>query len=93
MNSILNFTDFTWINPPAKFTLGNESLTIITDPETDFWQRTYYGFRNDNGHLFVKEVEGDFTFVVKTDFNAENQYDQCGVFLCKDSDNWVQVLL
>ena len=90
MDGKLNLTEFSWINPPAKFTLENNRLTIITDPETDFWQRTYNGFQNDNGHLFVKQVEGDFSFVVKTDFKAENQYDQCGVILYQASENWVK---
>lgn len=90
INGNLKLTEFFWINPPAKFILGNDLLTIITDPETDFWQRTYYGFQNDNGHLFIKKVDGDFTFVVKTDFEAVNQYDQCGVILYQDSENWVK---
>lgn len=90
MENKLNLSDFKWINTPEKFTLGTDRLTIITDPETDFWQRTYYGFQNDNGHTFVKEVEGDFTFVVKTDFEPCGQYDQCGIILYQDSDNWVK---
>jgi len=86
----LNLLEFTWINPPGKFSLKNDRLTMISDPETDFWQRTYYGFRNDNGHSFIKGIEGDFTFVVKTDFEPVSQYDQCGVFLYHDSENWVK---
>ena len=23
-------------------------VEIVTEPHTDLWQRTYYGFRNDN---------------------------------------------
>jgi uncharacterized protein len=90
MGNKLNLADFKWINTPGKFTLGTDRLTIITDPETDFWQRTYYGFQNDNGHAFVKDVEGDFTFVVKTDFEPVGQYDQCGIILYQDSENWVK---
>ncbi len=89
MNRV-DLSGFFPINPPEKFVLQNDCLTIITDPETDFWQRTYYGFQNNNGHAFVKPVVGDFTFSVKTTFEAVGQYDQCGVILCQDSENWVK---
>ena len=83
-------TDFVWINQPKTFILANDRLTIITDPETDYWQRTYYGFQNDNGHTFLKDIIGDFTFSVNTLFEPVNQYDQCGIILYQDSENWVK---
>jgi len=90
MDKNSNLSEFYWINQPGIFHLETDSLSVITDPETDFWQRTYYGFRNDSGHMFVKELEGDFTFVAKTEFKAVNQYDQCGIILYQDSENWVK---
>jgi uncharacterized protein len=83
-------SDFFWINQPKVFSLENGRLTIVTDPETDYWQRTYYGFQNDNGHTFVKEIEGDFSFTIKTEFEAKNQYDQCGIILYQDDENWMK---
>jgi hypothetical protein len=83
-------SEFTWLNQPRVYFLENDRLTIVTDPETDFWQRTYYGFRNDNGHAFMKEIEDDFTFTVKTGFEAKTQYDQCGIILYQDSENWIK---
>ena len=86
----IRIAGFGWINQPQQFSLENDRLTIITDPKTDFWQRTHYGFRNDNGHAFIQEMDRDFTFAVKTDFKAVNQYDQCGIILYLDPDNWVK---
>jgi len=86
----LNSSEFSWINPPEEFSLENGRLTLMTNPETDFWQRTYYGFRNDNGHAFIRGIDGDFTFAVKADFDPVSQYDQCGVILYQDSENWVK---
>ena len=88
--SKLDLRKFEWMNQPDLFKLENDSLTIITDPETDFWQRTYYGFKNDNGHTFVTEADGDFTFEVKTEYLTVNQYDQCGIILYQDSENWMK---
>ena len=90
MENKLSLSEFTWLNQPRRFSVENDRLTIVTDPETDFWQRTYYGFRNDNGHAFMKEIEGDFTFTVKTEFEAKTQYDQCGIILYQDSENWMK---
>jgi regulation of enolase protein 1 (concanavalin A-like superfamily) len=90
MDANLNFSHFHWLNKPNKFTLSDDQLMIVTDPETDFWQRTHYGFQNDNGHAFLMAKEGDFTFEVKTKYASVNQYDQCGILLYQDSDNWVK---
>lgn len=90
MERQVQFSEFRWLNQPRKFSLENDRLILLTDPETDLWQQTYYGFRNDNAHTFIKEVEGDFTFVVKTEFETKTQYDQCGIILYQDSENWMK---
>lgn len=86
----MNLPGFKWINQPRVFSLESDRLNMITDPETDLWQGTYYGFRNDNAHAFIYEVKGDFTFTVKTAFEAKAQYDQCGLILYEDSENWTK---
>ncbi len=87
----MNPEQFYWINPPQKFTLDNGILKIQTKPETDFWQRTHYGFSKANAPGFLTKIEGDFTFCVKTWFQTKNRYDQCGVLLYIDNENWVKV--
>jgi regulation of enolase protein 1 (concanavalin A-like superfamily) len=49
-----------WVNPPPshRFAAG---LHVETGPRTDFWQRTHYGFRRDDGHVWALLVAGDFT--------------------------------
>jgi hypothetical protein len=65
-------------------------FTLRTQPDTDFWQRTHYGFRRDNGHCLLKPVTGDFAIQVKTTFQPEAQYDQCGLFARVDGENWIK---
>lgn len=78
-----------WIHEPKDFTLEEHKITIKTEPNTDFWQRTYYGFRNDSAPaLLMNMSEPFFTFTVKTEFNSTNRFDQCGVIIYQDSDNW-----
>ena len=78
-----------WAFEPKEYTISDEKITIKTEPGTDFWQRTYYGFRNDNApSLLMKTEEQYFSFVVKTEFNSTHRFDQCGVIIYQDSDNW-----
>jgi uncharacterized protein len=86
-----NLKYYKWLNKPAKFELTDDTLVIETEPGTDLWQRTHYGFRNDNVPGFLTEPDRDFTFQVKTQFNSNYMYDQCGILLYHDSDNWVKV--
>jgi regulation of enolase protein 1 (concanavalin A-like superfamily) len=58
----MNPEQFYWINPPQKFTLHNGVLKIQTEPKTDFWQRTHYGFSKANAPAFLTKIESDFTF-------------------------------
>ena len=81
--------NFYWFNEPTKYQLGN-GLEIYTDAETDFWQRTHYGFRRDDGHcLFIKQC-GDFSLMAHVEFRPQAQYDQCGLIVRVDAENWIK---
>jgi uncharacterized protein len=85
----MNYSQFSWMNQPAHFQITGDTLTMTTDPITDFWQRTYYGFQHDNAHAFLLPVsEKEFSFTVKTAWQPEKLFDQCGVILYQDADNW-----
>jgi len=88
MNMNLDISKFKWIKKPNSFVVNGDEIKITTEPETDYWQRTYYGFSNDNAHTFVMPIEVDFTFTVKTQFNSKNMFDQCGVVIYQNSNNW-----
>lgn len=80
-----------WIRPPKIFKIEDDKVTMTTDPNTDLWQRTYYGFQNDNSPVLQKKTtEKFFSFVVKTEFNSKGRFDQCGIVMYLDSDNWMK---
>jgi len=86
-----NIQDFRWTREPVSFTASNDKIEIITKPYTDLWQRTYYHFRNDNAPVFQMETEETFfSFTVKTDFESHHRYDQCGIVMYLDGDNWLK---
>ena len=85
----INMESGFWINEPKKFTVSNEKIVITTEEKTDFWQRTHYGFRNDNAPAFLFKTNREaFSFTVKTAFNSKKVYDQCGIIIYQNSDNW-----
>lgn len=80
-----------WTRAPKQYTISENKVEIITQPFTDLWQRTYYHFRNDNAPVLqLKTDEKYFSFVVKTEFDTKVRYDQCGVAVYLDSDNWLK---
>ncbi len=87
-------TDFlamrpTWTRNPKETLLTETRIELITEPGTDLWQRTYYGFRNDNAPVLqAKTSEKYFSFVVKTQFESKHRFDQCGVAIYLNSENW-----
>ena len=85
---MLDFTKAQWVNEPKVHDVNREAVVIKTEPETDFWQRSYYGFRNDNAPSLLLESQDSFTFTTKVSFIYQNQFDQCGVIIYLDGENW-----
>ena len=80
-----------WIRQPKQFSVSDEKVKITTEPFTDLWQRTYYHFRNDNAPVLqTKTDEKYFSFVVKTTFDTKVRYDQSGIIMYLDSENWIK---
>ncbi len=89
MNFSIN--DFSWTREPESYSATEEKVEIVTRPHTDLWQRTYYHFRNDNAPVFQMETqERYFSFTVKTAFESKHRFDQCGVVMYLDSENWLK---
>ena len=80
-----------WTREPKKYYIGEGRIEIVTEPHTDLWQRTYYHFRNDTAPVLQMETdEKYFSFVVKTEFESKHRFDQCGVVMYLDSENWLK---
>ena len=80
-----------WTREPRAYTIADDKITITTQPCTDLWQRTYYHFRNDNAPVLQMTTdEKYFSFVVRTQFASYHRFDQCGIVMYLDSDNWIK---
>ena len=88
----MDLKQFKWTREPASYEIAGDKIYITTAPHTDLWQRTYYHFRNDNAPVLQMETEEKyFSFSVKTSFReSHHRFDQCGVVMYLDSDNWLK---
>ena len=88
----VNLHEMKWTREPKNYKIYDDKAEIITDPHTDLWQRTYYHFRNDNAPALQMSTDKKyFSFIVKTEFESKNRFDQCGVVMYLDSENWLKV--
>lgn len=79
-----------WLNPPQKATWTERGIAIETKDNSDFWQKTYYGFTPDNGHFLSTTQTGEFTAEVSFSAHYEALYDQAGLMLRVDEHHWVK---
>ena len=83
--------DLVWTRAPKCYSIDAARISITTEPGTDLWQRTYYGFQNDNAPMLQMATrEKFFSFVVKTEFESKRRFDQCGIVMYLDSENWLK---
>lgn len=84
----MDFSAYKWLNQPTRHKVSSQSVKITTEPNTDLWQRSYYGFRNDNAPAVLFEHASNFTFTAKVSFEYRSRFDQAGLIIYLDSDNW-----
>lgn len=65
-------------------------MSFTTDPGTDFWQRTFYGFQNNNAPAYLFPCEENFTFSCHAQFDYKILFDQAGVLVWIDESNWIK---
>lgn len=81
----------TWMNEPASAKITGAELTARSRAKTDFWQKTYdEGYAADSGHFFHLPATGDFTFTARINGKYATQYDQAGLMVRIDAENWMR---
>ena len=83
-------THMQWLNEPTTWLQDGDVLTVTTNPKSDFWRKTHYGFVRDNGHFYHQGVTGDFTAEVKVTGSYHDLYDHAGIMLRLDETTWIK---
>lgn len=86
----VDWDEATWLNPPRSATRRGGDLVVTTEPDSDFWRTTSYGFVHDDGHCLLAPfpVGG----AIEVSFVAEfaEQFDQAGLVIRVDERNWIK---
>jgi regulation of enolase protein 1 (concanavalin A-like superfamily) len=88
-NTVL-FSRMRWMNEPASYKILGETMVVHTRSRTDFWRKTFYGYITDNGHFLYLEATGDFTFQARVNGQYSALYDQAGLMVRLDAENWMK---
>lgn len=79
-----------WTREPVSQAQEGAALTVEAAAESDWWRTTSYGFIHDDGHALVKEFPNESAIEVTFVLNYTEQFDQAGIFITADSENWIK---
>jgi hypothetical protein len=86
----LAWHEMTWLNEPPSVAQDGADLVVQTGRETDFWQRTSYGFSHDDGHFLGYPLAGDAAVEVAFETTFEGAFDQAGLMLRSGPELWIK---
>ena len=84
------FAKMKWFNEPASAKQSGDQLVVTTKPQTDYWRKTFYEYVTDNGHFFSLPVTGDFILQSRVAGKYTALYDQAGLMVRVNSNNWLK---
>ena len=79
-----------WLNEPPNSMVEGETLLVETGLETDFWQKTSYGFVHDSGHLLSLSLPPESAIEVTFRADLSAKFDQAGLMLRRDAELWLK---
>lgn len=90
LNSLLE-----WRCEPKKWIVDTTSsqLVLNTDQDTDYWQKTHYGFEADNGHFLYMNTDKNFRMTTKVKTFPKSKYDHAGLMIRFSKNVWVKTSL
>lgn len=80
----------TWLNRPPAVTVDGSDLLVTAGQGSDFWRTTSYGFVRDSGHALLTDLLAGQAVEVSFVADFVRRYDQAGVLLRADAQNWVK---
>ncbi|MBQ7632591.1 MAG: DUF1349 domain-containing protein [Alphaproteobacteria bacterium] len=85
--------EFDWMNEPQRVRFDEDGMHVAAKYRTDFWCCERYGFQKDDGHFFFSYVLGDFCCDLDWSSENSNVFDQCGIMVRTDVNNWFKAAL
>jgi len=79
-----------WVNPPLNAEISSEGFTVTAKANSDFWQKTSYGFIHTEGHALLNDFPQDSAIEISWVLNYNEQFDQAGLMVYHDDENWIK---
>ena len=83
-----------WTNEPAEVKIEDGRLNVTAVHESDYWEKTLYGFQHRDGHALLTDLKRteamEVTFLLE-DF--QELYDQAGMMLWYDDVHWIKMTI
>ena len=79
-----------WFNEPEKWEIKNNSLSMFVTPQSDYWRISHYGFTVDDAPFLYTTYGGEFEAKVKITGNYKARFDQMGLMLRIDKENYIK---
>lgn len=91
MRKELDTSILQWKNKPNNYVVGRSRIIFETMPYTDLWSRTLLGTIKNNAHSITFKIEQNFTFSCKVNYHFKKEYDQAGLVIYANDDNWFKI--
>lgn len=79
-----------WFNEPVSYNIDGSALTMDVPGHCDFWRVSHYGFTVDDGPFLYTTYGGEFEAKVKISGNYKVRFDQAGLMVRIDKENWLK---
>ena len=80
-----------WFNEPAEWTVRDANTFEMQVPaKTDYWRITHYGFTVDDAPFCYALYGGEFEATVKITGDYRTTFDQMGLMLRLDCEEWIK---
>ena len=79
-----------WFNEPAQWAIQDQVLSMQVTPQSDYWRISHYGFTVDDAPFLYTLRGGEFEVKVKVSGDYRARYDQAGLMLRIDHENYIK---
>ena len=79
-----------WFNEPEQWNIDGETLSLFATPQSDYWRISHYGFTVDDATFYYANYGGEFETKVKVTGDYKVQFDQAGLMLRIDQENYIK---
>lgn len=79
-----------WFNEPEQWEIKDKAVSMYVTPQSDYWRISHYGFTVDDAPFYYSTYGGEFEAKVKITGEYKARFDQAGLMLRIDSENYIK---